>query len=473
MSIPPDIDVVFPDSELPHVIVPFPLYITVHLGAPDDEEALNVTVPYLDYIKNVASSELYPTWPEEALRANIHAITSVAMNRIFTEWYRSRGYNFDITNTTQYDQAYVHERGIFDTISNITNEIFNQYITREGHIEPLFASFCDGRVSQCDGMFQWGSVELANQGYTSEEILKYYYGDDITLVESTSAVVVTETYPGQPLSLGDSGIDVFRMQHSISKINDRFPFIPIIEITGFFDEGTENAVRAFQEVFDLPVTGIVDRNTWYRIRLIYVAVTSISELISGGLTFEELQELYANIVLQGATLPIVAYIEFFLNIVSQKYDTIVPVEVETFYGPETAEAIREFQNIMGLNPTGIVDQQTLNLLFREVYSILISTPEEELIIPVLPFLGIDLSEGLGLEYPRILLLEIMLNAISSMHPEITPVEIDGVFGPDTTAAVIAFQNLYGLPITGVVNEETWRRLVEVYQSFLAESEPEV
>ena len=465
----PDINVIFPDADLPHVIVPFPLYITVHLGAPD-EEALNVTIPYLDYIKNVASSELYPTWPEEALRANIYAITSFAMNRIFTEWYRSRGYNFDITNTTQHDQAYVHERGIFDTISNIANEIFNQYITREGHIEPLFAAFCDGRISQCDGMYQWGSVELANQGYTAEEILKYYYGDDITLVESTTAVDITGTYPGQPLYLGDSGIDVFRMQHSISRINDSFPFIPIVQITGFFDVDTENAVRAFQEVFDLPVTGIVDRDTWYRIRFIYIAVTNIGELVSGGLTYQELQELYANIVLQGSTLPIVAYIKFFINIVSQKYDTIEPVELNTFYGPATAEAVREFQNIMGINPTGIIDQQTLNLLFREVYSILSETPEEELRLPLLPFLGIDLSEGLGLEYPRVLLLEIMLNTISAMHPEIRPIIVDGVFGPDTTAAVIAFQILYGLPVTGVVDLETWSRLSEVYQLFLVESE---
>ena len=465
-----DINVVFPEAPLPHVIVPFPLYITVHLGAPDDDQALNVTVPYLDYIKNVASSELYPTWPKEALRANIHAITSVAMNRIFTEWYRSRGYDFDITNTTQYDQAYVHERGIFDTVSDISNEIFNQYITREGHIEPLFAVFCDGRISQCDGMYQWGSVELANQGYTAEEILKYYYGDDITLVESTAAVEITGTYPGEPLSLGDSGIDVFRMQHSLSIIHDNFPLVPDVAITGFFDENTENAVRIFQEAFNLPVTGIVDSDTWYKIRSIYIAVTSIAELVARGLTFEELQELYANIVLQGATLPIVAYIEFFINIVSQRYNTIKPVEIDTFYGPETTEAVREFQTIMGLAPTGIIDQQTLNLLYREVYSILTETPQEELRLPLLPFLGINLSEGLGLEYPRILFLEIMLNALSAIYPEIKPVEINGVFGPETTAAVIAFQNLFGLPVTGVVDDETWNVLSEAYQLFLAESE---
>ncbi|NLK63902.1 MAG: spore cortex-lytic protein [Tissierellia bacterium] len=464
-----DINVVIPDDGLPHVIVPFPLYITVHLGAPD-EEALNVTIPYLDYIKNVASSELYPTWPEEALRANIHAITSIAMNRIFTEWYRSRGYDFDITNTTQYDQAYVHERGIFDSISNIANEIFNQYITREGHIEPLFAAFCDGRITQCSGMFQWGSVDLANQGYTAEEILKYYYGDDITIFESTVPELITETYPGQPLALGDSGIDVFRMQHSLNVINDNFPLIPDVEITGYFDEETENAVRIFQEVFNLPVTGIVDSETWYRIRFIYIAVANLAELISGGLTYEELQELYSGIVLQGATLPIVVYIKFFLNILSERYDEIEPVVINMFYGPDTAEAIRQFQLIMGLTPTGIVDQETLNVLYREAYSILISTPIEEIRLPLLPYMGIDLSENMGFEYPKNIFLEIMLNTISALHPEIMPVEIDGIFGPDTSAAVIAFQSLYGLPITGVVDEVTWNRLNEVYQQFLNESD---
>ncbi len=464
MSIP-DIDVVIPEAPLPLNVVSFPLYITVHLGAPD-EEALNVTVPYLDYIKNVASSELYPTWPEEALRANVLAISSVALNRLFTEWYRTRGYDFDITNTTQYDQAYVHERGIFDSISNVVNQTFDQYIVREGRIEPLFATFCDGRVSQCNGMYQWGSVDLANQGYSAEEILRYYYGDDITLVSSGPAVEIPETYPGHPLSLGDSGIDVFRMQHSLSRINDNFPLIPTVEVNGYFDERTENAVRVFQEVFNLPVTGIVDSDTWYQIRYIYIAVTSLAELASEGLSFEELRQLFSNIVLEGGTLPIVAYIELFLNIISLKYDQIQPIEVNTFYGPETTEAVRTYQNIMGLTPTGIVDQETINLLYRDTYSILTSTPVEELSLPILPYMGVDLVQGMGPEYPRVILLEIMLNTISPMHPEINPVRISGEFDSSTRAAVIAFQNLYGLPATGVVDEETWNRINEVYQSFI-------
>jgi peptidoglycan hydrolase-like protein with peptidoglycan-binding domain len=467
MSIP-DVDVHIPPAPLPHVIVPFPLYITVHLGAPD-EEAINVTVPFLDYVKNVASSELYPTWPEEALRANIYAITSIAMNRIFTEWYRGRGYDFDITNTTQFDQAYVHGRGIFDNISQIANEIFDEYIVREGQIEPLFAAFCDGRISQCSGMYQWGSVDLANQGYSALEILKYYYGNDITIVENTAPGEMTRTYPGEPLVLGDSGISVFRMQHSLLRISDSFPLLPKVEITGYFDEATENAVRVFQEIFNLPVTGVVDSNTWYRIRYIYIAVASLSQLVSEGLSYEELQQLYSNIILEGGDRPMVPYIQFFLNVVSQRYNVIEPVEIIRFFGPETTAAVRQFQTLMGLNPTGVVDQTTLNLLYWDAYSILTTTPVEEIRLPLLPYTAVVLMEGMGPEYPKILILQIMLNTLSALHPEIIPVEVGSAFGPDTTAAVIAFQTLYGLPATGIVNEETWNKISEVYQLYISES----
>lgn len=466
MSIP-DIDVFFPPAPLPHVIVPFPLYITVHLGAPD-EEALNVTVPFLDYIKNVASSELYPTWPEEALRANIYAISSIAMNRIFSEWYRGRGYDFDITNAPQYDQSYVHERGIFDSISEISNEIFDEYIVREGRIEPLFATFCDGRISQCNGMYQWGSVDLANQGYSALDILKYYYGDDILIAKSAGAAEITGTYPGEPLVLGDSGISVLRMQHSLSRISNNFPLIPEVEITGYFDESTENAVKIFQEIFGLPVTGIVDIDTWYRIRFLYIAVTHIAQIISEGLSFEELQQLFANVLLEGGELPIIAYVEFFLDIVSQRYPSIKPVDVNMYYGPRTTAAVREFQRIMGLNQTGIVNQETMNYLYWTAYSILMSTPVEELRIPMLPYAGIDLIEGMGPEFFKIVILEIILNFLAARLPEMPAVEVGGIFGPDTRAAVVSFQNLYGLPVTGVVDEETWNKLFEVYNGFLAE-----
>jgi len=188
-------------------IITVPDTITVHLGRPD-EVAENVTVPFLEYIKNVGSSELYPTWPENAIRANLLAISSIALNRINTQWYRARGYDFDITNSTQYDQAFVFNRGIFDTIGNIANETFNQYIVREGQLYPLYATFCDGRISQCDGLLQWGTVDLANAGYTPIEILRYYYGEDIEVVtDDESEEFFEAVYPGEPMDLGDSSFD--------------------------------------------------------------------------------------------------------------------------------------------------------------------------------------------------------------------------------------------------------------------------
>ena len=461
MSIP-ESNIQIPGAAIPHTIVPFPLTITVHLGAPDDE-ALNVTVPYLDYIKNVASSELYPTWPEEALRANIHAITSIAMNRIFTEWYRGRGYDFDITNSTQYDQAYVHERGIFDSVSNIANEIFDEYVIREGHIEPLFTEFCDGRISQCNGMYQWGSVDLADQGYSAIEILRYYYGEDVTTVPFTFAAEVAGTYPGFPLVLGASGIPVFRMQHSLNRISRNYPGIPSVEINGYFDERTEEAVRAFQEAFGLPVTGIVDSDTWYRIRRIYVAVTRLAELITEGLLVMDLITLYSNVLLEGGNRPVVVLLQYFLNLLRDEFPTIPGISLTGYFGPETTEAVKAFQNAVGLPPAGIVNQETWNILYRNVYEILVNTPVENIYLPNVNFMGITYSEGMGARYPGILILEIMLSFISLNVPEIPQVVPDGIFDVNTRNAVTAFQNIYGLEPTGIVDAATWNRIVEIYQ----------
>jgi len=462
MSIP-ESNIFIPGAAIPHTIVPFPLTITVHLGAPD-EEALNVTVPYIDYVKNVASSELYPTWPEEALRANIHAITSISMNRIFTEWYRSRGYNFDITNTTQYDQAYVHDRGIFDTVSNIANEIFDEYVVRQGHIEPLFTTFCDGRISQCDGMYQWGSVDLANQGYGSLEILKYYYGDDVTIVTDALAAQIVGTYPGTPLELGDSGITVFRMQHSINRISRNYPAIPEVEINGYFGESTENAVRAFQLAFDLPVTGIVDSETWYAIRRIYIAVARLAELTTEGLLITDLINLYSNVLLEGDNRPVVKLLQFLLNIVAESNDAIPLVEMTGYFGPETTQAVIAFQRVMGLPPAGVVNQATWNALYRNAYATLISTPVEDIYLPAFNFLGVIYKEEMGAEYPGIIILEIMLSYIATKEPDLPTVSVDGIFDSATKTSVIAFQILYQLEPTGEVNADTWNKITEVYQN---------
>lgn len=454
-----------PAQTLPHIIVPFPMEITVHLGNPNDINALNVTVSFIDYIKNVASSELYPTWPEEALKANIHAIVSTTMNRVFTEWYRGRGYNFDITNSTQYDQAYIHERGIFSSISDITNEIFDQYIIREGHIEPLFASFCDGRETICNGLHQWGTVNLANEGFTAIDILKYYYGDDVSIVSGSVPTTNTATYPGIPLELGYSGISVFRMQHSLNRISDNYPGILKVNVTGYFDEDTENAVKIFQNVFNLPSTGIVDEQTWNMIRRIYVGVTRLYEPDTEGLLTNELLNLYSSIILEGGNRPIVALIQFILNVLSSYYDTIPAVPITGYFDPETTAGVIEFQKIMNLPPSGIVNQETWNLMYTNTYGIISKLPIEDIYLPNINYLGIEYREGMGSENPGTLLIEIMLKYLSTILPEIPNIEMDGIYNADTAAAVSSFQNLYGLEPTGIVDEPTWNMLMSVYRNF--------
>ena len=231
-----------------------PLNITVHLGAPD-EDAPNITIPFPDYIKNVASSEIYPTWPETSLRANIYAITSFALNRIYTEWYRSRGYPFDITSLTQYDQKFIEGREIYDNISQLVDELFDDYIRRENRIEPLFAAFCNGTTVTCSGLSQWGTVELAKQGLLPYEILQYYYGDDINIVKNAPVRTNTPSFPGMTLVPGMSSPAVQTAQIQLNRISGNYPAIPKIpDANGVFDSATENTVRAFQKVFNLPQT---------------------------------------------------------------------------------------------------------------------------------------------------------------------------------------------------------------------------
>ncbi len=239
----------------PITALPFiPENIVVHLGRPN-QDAQNVTVPFPEYIKNVASSEIYPTWPENAIRANIYAIITFALNRIYTEWYRSRGYDFDITNSTQYDQAFQYGRDIFENISEIVDEIFNNYVRKQGSVAPYFTQFCNGTTVTCDGLSQWGTVELANQGLTPLEILQYYYGDDIEIVQNAPIRSGIESYPGTPLEVGDAGNEIKTIQVQLNRISNNYPAIPKINPSnGIFGEQTAAAVRTFQGIFNLPQT---------------------------------------------------------------------------------------------------------------------------------------------------------------------------------------------------------------------------
>lgn len=441
-------------------VLPVPKEITVHLGRPD-EEAENITIPFIDYIKNVASSELYPTWPENALRANIHAITSVAMNRIYTEWYRSRGYNFDITNSTQYDQAFVPNRGIYDNISAIVDEIFNQYIVREGQIQPLFATFCDGRISQCDGMSQWGSVELANAGYTPIEILRYYFGDNIEIVTAPVGDLGI-FYPGEPLKLGDSSIDVLRMQLNLDRIRLNYPGIPQIQpLTGYFNESTEEAVKVFQSVFGLPVTGVIDQATWYMLRYIYAGVTKLAELSAQGDFINLLLQVTEETALVGEISYRVEFIQYALNVLSAYYPTIQGVAITGIFDEQTREQVIAFQKTMNLEPTGSVDSETLDALAGSLFGILDTLPPEAVYFPAFRWPGVTFYPGD--ESPGIYVIQEMLSYISLVIPTIPFIEPNGVLDEATQRAVSAFQSMESIEPTGIIDEETWNAIVDIYR----------
>ena len=268
---------------MPYPYPVVPETITVHLGAPG-ESARNVVVPFAQYIKNVASHEIYPTWPESAIRANILAQISYALNRVYTEYYRARGYDFDITSTTRYDQAYVEGGDIFENISRIVDDIFNNYIVRQGSVEPLFAQFCDGVRTRCSGLSQWGSVDLAEEGMTPYEILQYYYGGDINLVMNAPVGGNVASYSGRPLRRGDAGNDVQTLKRQLNRIGKNYPAIPALDDSFVFDGDMEEAVRVFQQIFNLAQDGIVGKATWYKIKQIYNGVKQLSDLSSEGLT---------------------------------------------------------------------------------------------------------------------------------------------------------------------------------------------
>lgn len=257
-----------------------PEFIIVHDGLPEDTSAENYWVPFKTYIKNVASSEIYSTWPEQTIFANVIAIISFTLNRVFTEWYRNQGFSFTITSTTNYDHKYIHNRNIYDEISVVVDSIFNTFIRRPPTSrQPLLAQYCDGVKTQCpDQMTQWGSKDLGDQGYNYEEILKYFYGDNIVFANAQIVSGVPVSYPGFTLEVGSEGTYVRTIQNQLNAISNSYPALPKVAEDGIFGEQTAQSVRTFQQIFGLPQTGVVDFKTWYEISRIYVAVTKIASL---------------------------------------------------------------------------------------------------------------------------------------------------------------------------------------------------
>ncbi len=449
---------------MPEILYPvIPQNITVHLGPPGSNDK-NVTVPFTQYIKNVASSEIYPTWPENALRANIYAIISYALNRVYTEYYRSRGYDFDITNTTRYDQAFKEDREIFENISYIVDDIFNDYIVRQGSIEPLFASFCNGTTSTCNGLSQWGTVELAEEGRTPFSILQNYYGNDIGIVNDAPVGFTEESYPGVPLRIGDSGNNVQIIQNELNRIARNYPAIPKIEtVNGIFGLDTETSVRKFQEIFNLNITGEVDKATWYKIKQYYNGVKSLSDLVSEGITTAEATVPFDTQVAEGDSGIPVTTVQYYLSIIAYFNGALEPVPRTAYYGTETVAAVERFQEFYGLPITGIVDNDTWNTISKIYRETVSSLPDGYEGNNAKLYPGFFLTEGMRNE--SVSDLQTYLSVISDTIPEIPKVSVTGYFGEQTENAVREFQRLFSLPVSGAVGPSTWSAIANQYDFF--------
>ena len=346
-------------------VTPFvPQRITVHIGPPSSGGE-NVTVSFSDYVKNVASSEIYPTWDESALRANILAIVSFALNRVYTEFYRSRGYDFDITSSTAFDQAFVKGRSYFENISGLVDELFNDYLRRPGFVEPLAAKFCNGTTVTCEGLSQWGSQNLAQQGFNSDQILQSYYGD-VEIVRNAPIRGNTASYPGTPLRVGSTGPNVVVVQVSLNRIAQNYPAIPKIPaVDGIFGSRTEASVRAFQQIFGLTPDGVVGPATWYEIVRLYTAVNSLSELRSQGQQFYAINWSPPNVLQVGDTGEKVRQLQYMLSVLSAYISEMPPLSVDGIFGQGTRAAVLAAQRRFQLPETGVVDATTWNEIYDQ------------------------------------------------------------------------------------------------------------
>lgn len=446
-------------ANLPYI----PDRITVHLGAPSNSAAPNVTLPFVDYIKNVASSEIYPTWPESALRANIYAQISFALNRIYTEYYRSRGYPFDITSSTAYDQYFVNGRDIFENISQIVDDIFDSYLRRPGNIEPLFAQYCDGINVRCPGgLSQWGSVDLANQGLVPYQILQNYYGDNLEIVRNVPVGSFEASVPPVTLRLGSSSDDVRTVQLRLNRISDNFPSIPkVVTVDGIFLEDTQDAVRQFQRIFDLTPDGLVGPSTWYAIERIYNSVKRLNELNSEGLSLEDVTNQYPEVLRLGSTGIGVSNLQYFIDYLSAYYGLIPSVAIDGMFGEATEQAVRAAQTVLGLPVDGIVGEVTWNAIYNAYRGIIDTIPIKFTEGLTIPYPGYLLRQGSESDVVRV--MQEYLNYIARFIPEIPSVNPTGYFGTQTQESVIALQRLVGLNPNGVVGAITWGEITGLYE----------
>lgn len=435
------------DTTLPYI----PETITVHLGAPN-QPAENVTVSFRDYIKNVASSEIYPTWEDAALRANILAQITFALNKIYLQYYPSRGYNFDITSSTAYDQKYIKGRDTFENVDRLVDELLQSYIRRQGTYEPLASSFCNGTTVTCSGMSQWGSQSLARQGYSYLDILRYYYGDNIEIVTDVPIRGLTPSYPGTPLRLGSSGPSVLQVQGALNRIGRNYPAIPKIpSLDGLFGPNTEAAVIAFQEIFNLTPDGIVGASTWYQIISIYVAVTKLAELQSEGQRFLLSSYDLPDVLSLNSTGEYVSQLQYMLSVLSNFIPEIPAVPQDGVYGISTRDAVLAYQRYAGLTASGLVGESTWNSIYNRFQGINDTVLDSNTLFP----------QSTSVPASSIRTISDVQRSIQAVVPvfgSITPPRVTGVLDRNTTRAISSLQSKMNLRPTGQLDPNTRAQL---------------
>ena len=440
-----------------------PTYIVVHLGAPD-EAAKNVTVPFIEYIKNVASGEIYPNWPLDAIKANVLAQISFALNRVYNEWYRSQGYNFDITSSSRYDQSFLENRQFFENVSVVVDDLFNDYIVKDEQVQPLFAQYCDGRVTTCDGLSQWGTVSLANQGKGPVEILKNYYGNDINIIYNAPVENNILTYPGFIVGPGTAGDFVRMIKIQLNRIGQNYPAIPVIrDDSVYYTVELENAVRKFQEIFNLDVTGSVDKSTWYKIKYLYNAVKKISDIYSEGISLDEASLVYNQKLMIGDEGFYVRALNYYLNVISYFDDDLPFLDLKgEKFTEDTKEVVIAFQNKYRLTSDGEVGQVTWRFL-RDVYRQIIRNLDDEYLIYLDEFFPqVYLSRGMSGK--DVLNLQKFLYIICNRTKSIPGVVVSGEFDYLTEQSVKKIQRDNGIEDNGIVGPSTWYKIVELSKS---------
>ena len=435
-----------------------PTEIVVHLGAPNTA-APNIAVPFPEYIKNVASNEIYPSWPMDAIKANILAQISFALNRIYNEWYPSQGYNFDITSSPAYDQTFKEDSQFFENISEIVDDIFNNYIVKDSQIQPLFATYCDGINTKCDGLSQWGSVELAQAELAPIEILKEYYGDNIDIVYNAPVAPNIPSYPGFPFRLGSAGNYVRQLKVQLNRISNNYPAIPKIEEENiFFTTDMEESIKEFQRIFDLPVTGEVDKATWYEVKYLYNAVKKVADLAGEGISVEEVEFPYGEILQEGESGPYIRALNYLLNFLSY-FDSDIPMLNLTGenFTEDTKEMVVAFQSDYNIEATGIIDKNTWNALVTAYNQTRQTIPSEYLYYEDKLYPGIFLSKGMSGD--DIENLQNFLYIICEKTHEIPGVKVNGTFDDLTEESIKSIQRRYNLPENGVVGPSTWQKII--------------